>query len=196
MTYTLGIPADGQSLGNSKPQVRQNFTTIFNAFAVNHVALDSLPQGVHNRVDLQQVSTPTPPPTLNTLFTQVTAIPLGELFYVRGGSVTPVQMTNGDPINASTGVTFLPGGILIQWGLVTLNSSGVLANIPFSPNFRLLGANNPPWSIQVTYADTTFNSGLLFRSVGISAYAFDKFSISSAGGNNQDVFWVAIGPRT
>lgn len=195
MTYTLGIPADGQSLGNSKSQVRGNFTTIFNAFAVNHVAFNSLPEGVHKRVDLQEVANPTPPLTIDTLFCKVTSIPLGELFYVRGAGGppnTPIQLTNGTPVNAASGFTFLPGGMIMQWGMTTL-SAGSQANVAFNPTFRLAGVNTAPWSIQVTLR----TSNNLLKNAWVSSFAFDNFDIlgsSSAAG--RDVFWMAIGPRT
>lgn len=192
MSYTLGIPSDGQSLGNSKPQVRGNFTTIYNAFAVNHVALDSIPLGIHTKVDLKEITDPSPAVGMNTLYSKISGIPLGELYFIRGGSADTIQMTNGTPTNASTGITFLPGGVIMQWGKVTLNGSGV-KTVSFSPTFRLAGVNTSPWNIQVTFADTSFTT---VRCVGISSVAYNQFNISSFAGANQDVFWTAIGPRT
>ncbi len=195
MSYTLDIPADGQSLGNSKPQVRGNFTTIYNAFAVNHVALDALPQGVHSRVDFQEVANPTPPTTIDTLFCKVvSAGPLGELFYVRGSAGppnTPIQMTNGSPTNAATGFTFLPGGMIMQWGMTTLDASSQ-ANVVFSPTFRLATVDTPPWFINVTLRTATTT----IKNAWVSAFDFDNFDIQGFGAANRDVFWMAIGPRT
>lgn len=192
MSYTLGIPADGQSLGNSKPQVRGNFTTIFNAFAVNHVALDSLPQGIHKRVDLLEVSTPAPLAGMDTLYAQATSIPLGELFYIRGGSPDVIQMTNGTPVNASSGSTFLPGGMLMQWGFETLNASG-FKQVSFSIPFRLSGGNTPPWNIQLTLRTGDI---LVQRCVYADNVLFDKFDIKSTNAQSKEVYWMAIGPRT
>jgi len=55
MSYTVGIPLDGQSLGNSKPQVRANFNQLFNFVAVNHFALNTINAGKHKFVELVDI---------------------------------------------------------------------------------------------------------------------------------------------
>ena len=199
MAYTLGIPSDGQSLGNSKPQVRGNFTSIFNTFALNHIAFNSIGEGKHKFVEMPEVADQATSSDEIGLYCKE-AQSFSNLFWRQeSGGADPlknqgaiIQMTNILPINATTGRTFLPGGFLLQWGIVTLNGSGV-QTVNFPSTFTLSGVNNDPWNIQVTMADTTF---VTIRTVGISAYAFDQFSISSFAGANQDVFWCAIGPKT
>ena len=49
MTFTPNIPADGQSLGSSKTQIRGNFTNYNNVISQDHVAPNSSGQGKHNK---------------------------------------------------------------------------------------------------------------------------------------------------
>jgi|ERR1700679_49380 len=56
MSFTLGIPTTGQSLGVTKNPIQQNFTTIFNTFATDHVnpnGTNGSPPGAHNWVQMQ-----------------------------------------------------------------------------------------------------------------------------------------------
>jgi hypothetical protein len=56
-----------------------------------------------------------------------------ELFVVRDGSGTPIQMTRGNVVtggNQSNGYTFLPGGIIYQWGATNYDGTNKTLSFP------------------------------------------------------------------
>lgn len=191
MTFTPNIPGVNQSLGVSRPLIVGNFSAISTALAVNHVALNSSGAGKHKFVQMPvQGSAPAAAANEGVLYTK-TQLAISNLFWKRDASATEIQLTNINPTNAANGCSFLPGGLLIQWGKATLNASGV-ATVNFISSFSLLGVNNNPWSVQVTIV-TNFGT---VRSVGVSSVSHNQFSISSFAGASHDVYWVAIGPKT
>jgi hypothetical protein len=199
MSYTLGIPADGQSLGNSKPQVRTNFTQIFNAFALNHVPLNGSGQGKHLFVQMPEDADKVTGANEIGLYCKEAQSYANLFFRQETGGADPdknqgaiIQMTNVAPVNSANGRSFLPGGLLIQWGVTTLDSNGQ-ATINFSPSFSLAGVNNAPWNIQLTMAT---GAVAVQRCVYANNVVFDKFDIVSTNGQSRTVFWMAIGPKT
>ena len=139
MSYTFNIPTNGQSLGNSRPQVQGNFTYINTAFAINHIAFNQVNVGKHYKVEMpRQSPSPTPAATEGMLFTKLSG-GITRLIWKRDGGATDIELTGIDPKNATNGYSTLPGGIIIQWGVVdSLASSGTVlfaaANISFPNN--------------------------------------------------------------
>ncbi len=203
MGYTLGIPSDGQSLGNSKPQVRGNFTTLFNAFAVNHVSLDSLPLGKHRFVEMPEVADQTTvaneiglyckeAQSFSNLFWRqedIGALPGANPDKNQGAII---QMTNVKPNNAQKGASFLPGGLLIQWDKGALISGSTTFN--FAYQFTTGGVGVKPWSIVVTLGNTPTTSTIL--GVSDASITSTQFVVNSILGGSQNVYYIAIGPRT
>lgn len=64
MTFTSGIPQSGQSLGQTRDPIRNNFTNYFNTMSVDHVAPNSTGAGKHNQSTY--TSQASDPATLNT----------------------------------------------------------------------------------------------------------------------------------
>lgn len=115
MTFTPDIPRTGQTLGNSRPQVVGNFTTIHRAFSVDsasgnqtgdHFDYDTANEGKHLRVRLPAIGV-TPPTTAageGAIYTQD----------IGGGVINPFfrRESNGASLN-------LLGLNLIQSGTIT-----------------------------------------------------------------------------
>lgn len=149
MSFTPGCPFDGESLGQSKLEVRNNFaslrTTISNTSKPNHIDVNLAGAGKHAFIQMP-VQTPgaanLPLALEGGLITQ-TVSGSSELFYVRDAVVTYTQLTRGNPTIAASGVTFLPGGVRIAWGQA--NASGGVANFTFAQPFT-----SEPYSIQVS----------------------------------------------
>jgi hypothetical protein len=196
MTYTVGIPLDGQSLGNSKPQVRANFSVLFNYVAINHIALNALGAGKHFFVEMPNQS---PLPTTIAAESGLTSAAYGPtpfanwLYLQESGGSDPlrnmgaaVQMTGIVPSAQVNGWTFLPGGLLMQWGNVTTAGLGnmiVMLNQPFQNTGAF-------FNVQLTLNQQT--------STATNLAAFNRmanqFTISQNGSNSAlSVFWLAIG---
>jgi len=52
MSFTPNIPATGQTLGQTRDPIRNNFTNYFDVMSVNHVAPNASGQGKHNFVEM------------------------------------------------------------------------------------------------------------------------------------------------
>lgn len=129
MSFTPSIPASGQTLGNSRPQVLNNFaslrTTISNISQPNHIDVNNVGAGKHIFVQMPvQTITAANTPAANEggLVTR-TISAASELFYLRDASATPFQMTGplftGQGGLSNGGTTMLFGGIILKWGRVT-----------------------------------------------------------------------------
>lgn len=193
MSFTPGIPSDGQSLGNSKPQVRGNFTVINDTMSINHVAMNSLGAGKHKFLQMpEQGSAPTTISNEGSLYTKE-AQGITNLFWRQESNGSEIQLTNSGISATNRGYSFLPGGILIQWGFQSNYSTGTDINFPIS-------FSQIPFNIQVTQYDA-FNTS---DQRCVSAIFVDnvKFQarVTTLGSNPNDssckINWVAIGRNT
>jgi len=152
MTFTSNIPASGQTLGNSRLQVLNNFASLREAISngsgsgsgqPNHVDVNNnTGQGAGKHVFVQMpVQTPgaanLPLANEGGMITQ-TVSGKSELFYVRDNVNTYYQFT-GPSLNATNGYTVILGGVLIQWFRATAANG---ATITFPKAFSA-----PPYSI-------------------------------------------------
>lgn len=203
MTYTIGVPFDAQSLANSKPQIRANFQVIFNDFAVNHVAFNSLGEGKHKFLQMPNQGADATTLASESAFYAKSAQAYSNLFWRQeSGGADPtknqgavIQMTNILPINALNGSTFLPGGLLLNFGQVVLAGGIATVLYPTGYEFSLGGVANPAWSIQLTvFASTT----TVPRTATVKSSSSDEtgFDITTFGLTNQTIFWMALGPKT
>lgn len=143
MSFTPNIPASGQTLGNSRLQVLNNFatlrTTISNVTQPNHIDVNNVGAGKHIFVQMP-VQTPgaanLPAANEGGMITRTLA-GNSELYYVRDAVNTYIQMTGPSSIVAS-GYTTVFGGLIIQWGLISVNTSGTIEVFPIPfPNAAL-----------------------------------------------------------
>ena len=57
MTFTPGIPASGQSLGQTRDAIRNNFANYNTLVSVDHVAPNASGQGEHKKITLNTYGT-------------------------------------------------------------------------------------------------------------------------------------------
>jgi len=204
-TYTPNIPQPGDIPAQSQDQILQNFQSIddgTNGFARNHVSLTNGTvgqRGKHNFLELVQQSGK--PGTLaaneNTFYAKsVTSTGDGgytqtETFLARGTSAVEIQMTAGKnsdvPFSdADNFVTFLPGGLLIQGGVVT--SPGSSGTISFSPTFSAV-----PLSITLTAQRNSSSNPIVAWVDNASAPSASQFKYNSDVSSISKLYWVAIG---
>lgn len=118
----------------------------------------------------------------------------GEIFLTRDNSGVQIQLTGpGTPTIGGSGnnfgYTFLPGGILLQWGFITISSSPnpylfVAPNIPFPNNcFNIslsLNANSSTSAANTASTiGTPLTTGFRWNFTGTTSYQF--------------IYWTAIG---
>lgn len=192
MTYTPGIPAPTDRPSVSQGQIRTNFTQLNTIFADNHYAFNDATvalRGKHRTVILQQqAADPATTAQQGALYTkEYSSSP--NLYWRRKSSGDAILMTaNYTPLKAEDGYTFLPGGLLLQWGNDHVNGE-LNTNINFPVAFK-----GVPYSISVTlFRSSGSTTPQAFYVVNSPAPTASRFTVWKSGGG-QDFTWMAIGP--
>jgi len=117
------LPNSGQSLGQTRQQIKDNMDLLRSTIGNNHIDVNDAGAGDHKYcLFASQGSDPTtvaatPPGPIIALFNKsVTGV--NRLYIRQPADGTVIQMTGIDPSATATGHTFLPGGLLLQWGFV------------------------------------------------------------------------------
>lgn len=203
MTYLPGIPLATDLLSVSQGNIKDNFTVANTVMGINHYPFDdgTANQGKHKFVEMLVGTLPAGLVSGEGTIYVKAAISRRELFYTNDASGNEWQLTSisnssfatfGTGTNYSGsntgGWTFLPGGLLLQYGFTQITS--ILppqVTITYPRSFTTL------FSIQVTPRTSTTISG-----------GNHDYDISSPGASTTDVsydgyiigdrfYWVAIG---
>jgi hypothetical protein len=210
MGYTTDIPVSGDSLGGSRDRIRTNFQLISSVFGQNHQTFGQSDQGIHKYVVMPEADTfpdPDGVPGTNAnaaaLFVNPGTNPVESNLFIRGESDGHEwQITSVDQVNYSTfgtiaganssGWTFLPGGMVLQYGIRTVAASGTATTITFPKTFT-----NAASVYSITIGNVTGegnspgenNQFIKDGSVTDSTFQIVNSSDSSA----RKVYWMAIG---
>lgn len=215
MTYTRNIPIAGESLGSTRDRIRENFQQNALVEEVNHVAFGAIGQGKHKYVTMPAFLTypnraPPPPgiPGEGVIWTTPSiskgASVENNLFFTPDGStVEAYQLTRCITTDTNTfatfvnypvavpvanqygGWTFIPGGMLLQYGRMTetsatSNSTPVTFPIPF---------NSTPFSITVTRNQSAAST----TTYGVGNITTTGFNFRSNNKSIDVFYWMAIG---
>lgn len=203
MAYQPGIPTGSVGLNQDYLNVQENFGSLNTQWLVDHVPLTDTsgtpPNGYHTFVHLVPFSTPTTnPPNNYPIVTGVNGpnatAGYGQLFgatvndgqatdsslyYLSGGGLLTQLTRNIQPLAATNGYTYLPGGLLLQWG-VHLNNV-VPFNIAFSAVF----------SVNVTSTSKAITTPPAV--IAITLGTPGSFTCQDNGGDSFNIYWIAIG---
>jgi len=208
MPYTQ-VPKSGQTLGQTRDQIRNNIQALNASLENNHIALDNgADTGKHKYVQMP-IRSPQNNAGEGTLYTSTVG---GEtqLNYITDGQGLNYQLTrtiNGsytrfstntayvsippNPNTVSGGWTFLPGGMLLQYGLVNIENSPGTTKVTYPVAFP---SGTDPYTIQVTAVVTSSTSGDQTASVRSTSGNGVSFQIgSTSSGNVTQFYWMAIG---
>lgn len=204
MTYTPNIPVTGDSLGNTRDRIRTNFQVISSTFDQNHIKPGDGGQGKHKFIQMAEVANSAAAPTTLAneagFYARVGTNPEETNLWFRGenngfqyqltsavstGTLRFGTFTLPVPNNAG-GWTFLPGGLILQYGRrLSPGSSGLVTfPIPFP-------GGTAPYSIQVSLERTTGSQNVTIDS-GTPPTSTGFNYLASSGGSNA-VNWIAIG---
>lgn len=195
------VPKSGQTLGQTRDQIRENIQALNASLELNHVGLDQGAQtGKHKFVEMpNQGSAPTTIAGESSIYSKV-GTSGSQLYLIRDAVAgTETQLTTAAitaPTVATNGVTWLPGVasvgcLLYQWGRIT-GPGATTGSVVFPTPFR---AATPPYSVTFGYAVT---SGTNAHAIWIN----DPASLTHLGFNwKTDVVfagtafwcWMAIG---
>jgi len=191
MSFTPNIPQSGQSLGNSRTQVLNNFASLRATMAANHVDVNLTNPGWHTYIKWSvQASDPTTGANEINEYVKVVGGVAKKFLATPSAGAIFVTYPGIPPSALSNGYSYLPGGLLIQWGSVASpGTSGTVtfatANIAFPTNL---------FNVQLTMGRVNASGGSGVAVIDTSQ-TFDKttFSYISSTSSSVTLYWVAIG---
>lgn len=190
MTYNPNIPQTSNILSVSQGQLLTNFQQINTVFSKNHVAMNNATtanRGKHTAVQFsRRSSAPALDSTDGAYYTKNSSGT--NVFWQRQGGAE-VKITNVDPSIGANGHTFLPGGLLIQWGSLNV-PSGESSSISFPVAF-----SSVPYSINVTArrSATASDTPMFVSSTHLPTAT--NFRIVNTSSNAHTGYWMALGPK-
>jgi hypothetical protein len=197
-TYTPGYPPDGSSLGQTKSTIRNNLDGTFQTLAVDHINNNgdpgSNPAGYHNVIHcVPQGSDPGAIAGYGELYSKSinSVVTDTALFWETGTGLITQLTVNLTPVAATDGYSFLPGGMIVQWGQSTSSSGNQTITFP-------LAFPNACFNVQVTLTvpSSTANSSAAVTypgSAGPTLFSKTQFNFRYGGSSINGFFWFAIG---
>ena len=184
MTYNPNVPAATQSLGETQLPIQINFANLNTAFSANHSALTTNTDGKHEFLQMpEQISVPATATDEGGVYTKVTDS-VTCLFWRQESNGTEVQMTTSQtPTDANPGTTFLPGGLLMQFGSFTATANTnttVTFNVAFgtAPYSVVCQMNRNSSNVDTIYAHTLTTI---------------DFRARNTSNSNRTAYYIAIG---
>lgn len=208
MTFQPGIPTGSVPLNQDYLNIQGNFTQLNTQFQVDHVPLTSTsgnpPNGYHEAIHLVPPSTTAsnppnnyPPNGVTTTggFGQIFAPQLNDginsdesLYFLSGGGRLTQLTRNFTPITTTNGATFLPGGLILQWGQVSAPATSGQVTFP------LQFPSGAPFSIQVSLERSSGTQSVTVDNGTVNpAPTGTKFGFLTSSGGSTLLFWMAIG---
>jgi hypothetical protein len=201
MTFVSDIPVSGDSLGSTRDRIRGNFQEIAAVEAINHVAFNQVGKGKHTFLQMpEQVSAPTTLANEAGFYSKVGTNPAESNLFFRGeNNGFEYQLTRADQTNIATfsnntayvanhlgGWTFLPGGLIMQYG--TRTTTTATGTITFPRAFT-----TAVYSINLSFSRVGGTTTQQTRIESFNSATLTGFDFSSTSANNTPITWMAIG---
>jgi len=206
MSYNPSIPNPTDFLSDSQGQIKTNFTAINAGLSINHYPLspNTTDTGKHKFVEMVNNAAPVGAANEGVIYTKTIGAPAAsEMFYKPDATTDEYQVTRtfsaGIPLfgtntnypqvparpNQFGGWTFLPGGLLLQYGRVDSPTAG-----PFTVKFPI-SFTSPPYIIELTPRNDGSHSAFTYYIDGAPTSTSFNYQGSTSGSNA--LFWMAIG---
>jgi hypothetical protein len=198
------VPIIGDSLGSTRDRIRGNFQQINTVFAINHIAFNQTGQGKHPFLQMpEQVTAPITLANEAGFYPKVGTNPAETNLWMRGeNNGFEYQLTAADQTNVGVfgnntayaanqtgGWTFLPGGLIMQYGLITVAPNGGTATITFPKAYT-----SQVYSVVLTFNRTDPSSVVqTVRLSNFNAASLSSFNFYSGSNNNVPITWISIG---
>jgi hypothetical protein len=208
MALNINIPQPNQTLAQTQLDIKNNFIFINTGFAFDHVEFNVTGAGKHNKITFP-VQSPAPGfvdvgdlglfSFLNATTTK------HELNVYKANGPTPTGyvnvpftasiLSNSAPIQNGAGWSYLPSGLIIQWGKV---SAGINGNLAISTTFNFpITFPTQALNIQISQDSHTFVERQIFNAVQIDSQT--QFTIRTfrsdgfVGPTTAGYYYFAIG---
>lgn len=130
MSYQPNIPTGPENLDNDYLNLRQNFQALDTVYKIDHVALTSSSgtKGYHKLVHLVNYASGDPAAAASTGILYCKTVDDGystdtQLYFKTKNDLKLILTNNFLPLASQNGYTFLPGGLLLQWGRIVTGAS-------------------------------------------------------------------------
>lgn len=204
MALNINIPQANQTLSITQPLILNNFNAINTAFAVDHVNFNDAGQGKHNKITFPVQVLPiviaVGDLALYSLLNATTNKNELNVYKVSNSVYVNVPFTasilsNSAPIQDGAGWSYLPSGLIIQWGKV---SAGINGNLAISTTFNFpITFPTQALNIQISQDSHTFVERKIFNAVQIDSQT--QFTIRTfrsdgfVGPTTAGYYYFAIG---
>lgn len=131
MVYTLGFPTVGQSLGNSRADVLNNWQALYDGIAQNHIPLNAAGQGKHQSMQIVLGNPPTTAANEIGLFSNTVSSVMRLVMRQASDGSTIVLSGDNPTLGATSFSTFLPGLFRVE-GASATGSQGTISFGPYS----------------------------------------------------------------
>lgn len=187
--YSNNIPQPSDRPSDSQDDLLQNFQALKVFLDRNHVAIidptTNTSEGKHKFLQMpEQAADPATAVNEGGLYVKETNS-RATLYWRNENNGNAVQLTRGVPTKSATGETYLPGGIILKWGIGTFpNSNQVTINY---------GGTAYASIYQVVATLSTANSFADREKFNISDVGTTSFKAWVKNSTNANVRWFAIG---
>ena len=131
-SYDSSIPAADHNPSIDQQVMQTNALAIENIWAVDHYTFETGTDGKHKQVTFTGATSPVPTNpqtgTAGVLYATLDSGSACQLSFVNKNGIIP--LTTGNPSVAANGYTYLPGGLLFQWGTVNATPAGATFTFP------------------------------------------------------------------
>lgn len=212
-TFQPNVPTGTIPLDQDYLNLQGNNQQLDIAYGVDHVAFSNttgIPpggiSGMHKTMHMVPVSTTASNPpnnqpingyTATSGYGQLLSAQINDginsdeaLYFLTGGNRLQQLTRNFVPTVSTNGATFLPGGLILNWGLVNVNTSGTPTGISFTQPYITgvysitigcinTGGNSPSTNNVYVKSGTVINSGFQVT--------------NSSSGSITQIYWMALG---
>lgn len=186
MTYTQNIPDAPNNPSQDQPLMKANTNAIFTYVATDHIPFNVPNAGNHDIIKQPpQAGDPAAVAGKGQTYTKV--VTGDEQLFYRSGAGVISQLTNAiGTLAAANGYSYLPGGMIIQWGRDTFPGSTTAFNVNFpTACFGVLTTTE-------SAAGSTGVCAVIIRTLAVNQFTWTQ-RVSSSTTNFTGFFWVAIG---
>ncbi len=194
--YTRDTPFASHNPSADQPVMQTNTNSIDSLIQEDHFGFNDNNGGLHKQSTyVNQAAPPTGAGQL-ALYSKGAIGGPSALYLIRdnnAGTETQLSsLTIGTAVAATTGASWLPGGLLIQWGAFTMTAVATAQTITFLNPFS---TTNPlfPLPIVTTGAGITNAIPVGNRAVEVQTFTNADFQAINGSGTVRTLYWMAIG---
>jgi len=197
--YNNDIPDSPNNPSDDQPLMKENTNAISQYVAVDHVAFGTNGSGHHQQVHLYNQTAPGLSWADGVLYANTFSSGIfgNQSYPVWQNALGSFLLVNYPTSNTANGYTSIPGGIMIQWGIVVGSSANTIP-VAFPVEFKKAGVSTNAYFVTVIPERAATSPGSDFATVLVTGSVTSTgFTIGNIGSHTMvNWYWAAIGPQT